>query len=135
MKKGSILGHIVWLSVIFAALGTASFKFYVFWTIQWLDSALHLFGGFLGALIVVYLLQKAGISPRTLPRKMFLLAFVVISVFAVGVVWELWEIFVGFTDPFVLAEQVDTILDLVMDSIGSVIGFLYYDKRLRARAE
>lgn len=135
MKKGTILGHIIWLSVVFAVVGAASFKFNIFWTIPWLDSALHVFGGFLGALIVVYLLQKAGISPRTLPRKMFLLTFVVISVFAVGVAWELWEIFVGFTDPFVLAEQVDTVSDLVMDIIGSIIGFAYYDKRLRTRAE
>jgi membrane associated rhomboid family serine protease len=96
---------------------------------------MHLFGGFLGTLIVVYVLQKVGISPRTLPRKMFLLAFVVISVFAIGVVWELWEIFIGFTDPFDKMVQVDTIIDLVIGIIGSLVAFIFYDKRLRTKAE
>lgn len=135
MKSKTILGHIAMLSAVFAVLGVASFRFNIFWTIPWLDSALHLFGGFIGALIVIYLLHVAGISPRKRSRKMFLLAFVIVSVFAVGTAWELWEVFVGFTDPFVHSEQVDTVWDLVMDSIGSIIGFAYYDKKLRARAE
>jgi hypothetical protein len=135
MKKGTILGHIALLSALFAGMHIVALKMSLYWTTDWLDSIMHIFGGFLGTLIVVYILQKVGISPRTLPRKMFLLAFVVISVFAVGVVWELWEIFTGWTDPFVYSEQVDTVSDLVMDIIGSLIGFMYYDKRLRTKAE
>lgn len=135
MKKNTILGHIALLSAVFAGLHIMALNLSLYWTTDWLDLVMHFFGGFLGTLIVVYVLQKVGISPRTLPRKMFLLAFVVISVFAVGVVWELWEIFVGFTDPFDKVDQVDTVIDLVMDIIGSVVGFIYYDKRLRTKAE
>ena len=135
MKKNTILGHIALLSMVFATAHIVALKLSLYWTTGWFDLAMHLFGGFLGTLIVVYVLQKVGISPRTLPRKMFLLAFVVISVFAVGVVWELWEIFVGFTDPFDKADQVDTVIDLVMDIIGAIIAFVYYDKRLRTKAE
>ncbi len=135
MKKGTILGHIALLSVLFAGLHITALKLSLYWTTEWFDSCMHIFGGFLGSLIVVYILQALGISPRTLPRKMFLMAFVIMSVFAVGVVWELWEIFIGWTDPFIKSEQVDTISDLVMDIIGSVIGFIYYDKRLRVKAE
>ncbi len=135
MKKNTILGHIALLSILFAGMHAVALKFSLYWTTDWLDLVMHLFGGFLGTLIVVYVLQKVGISPRTLPRKMFLLAFVVISVFAVGVVWELWEIFVGFTDPFDKTNQIDTIIDLVMDIIGALIAFVYYDKRLRSKAE
>lgn len=135
MKRGRILGHIALLSAIFALSHAVALKLSLYWTVGWADTIMHFFGGFLGTLIVVYMLQKAGISPRTLPRKMFLLTFVVVCVFAVGVVWELWEIFVHFTDPFVRSEQIDTIMDLVMDTIGSVVGFVYYDKKLRVHGE
>ncbi len=135
MKKNTILGHIALLSALFAGLHIIALKLSLYWTTDWFDTFMHIFGGFLGALIVFYVLQKAGFSPRTLPRKMFLVTFVIVSVFAVGVVWELWEIFVGFTDPFVKSEQMDTISDLVMDIIGSIAGFVYYDKRLRSKEE
>jgi hypothetical protein len=135
MRKNMILSHIALLSMVFATAHVVALKLSLYWTTGWFDLVMHLFGGFLGTLIVVYVLQKVGISPRTLPRKMFLLAFVVISVFAIGVVWELWEIFIGFTDPFDKMVQVDTIIDLVIGIIGSLVAFIFYDKRLRTKAE
>lgn len=106
-------------------------KFFIYWTVEGYDSVMHAFGGFIGSLLVIYTLQKIGISPQSLPKKIILLLFVMISVIAVGSIWELWEIFVGFTDPF--TDVIDTISDLIMDTIGSVIGFIYYDKKLRSK--
>ena len=106
-------------------------KFSIYWTVEGYDSVMHAFGGFIGSLIVIYVLQKIGISPQSLPKKIILFLFVVVSVIAVGSIWELWEIFVGFTDPF--TDLIDTISDLVMDTIGSIIGFIYYDKKLRSK--
>lgn len=106
-------------------------KFSIYWTVEGYDSVMHAFGGFIGSLMVIYVLQKIGISPQSLPKKIILFLFVVISVIAVGSIWELWEIFVGFTDPF--TDLVDTISDLIMDTIGSIIGFIYYDKKLRSK--
>jgi uncharacterized membrane protein YjdF len=106
-------------------------NFSIYWSVEGYDSVMHAFGGFIGALLVIYTLQKIGISPQSLPKKIILLLFVMISVVAVGSIWELWEIFVGFTDPF--TDLVDTISDLIMDTLGSIIGFIYYDKKLRTK--
>ena len=106
-------------------------KLSIYWTVEGYDSLMHAFGGFIGALMVIYTLQKIGISPQSLPKKIILLLFVMISVIAVGSIWELWEVFVGFTDPF--TDVLDTISDLVMDTIGSIIGFIYYDKKLKSK--
>lgn len=106
-------------------------NFSIYWTVEGYDSIMHAFGGFIGALLVIYTLQKIGISPQSLPKKIILLLFVVISVIAVGSIWELWEIFVGFTDPF--TDMLDTISDLIMDTLGSIIGFIYYDKKLKSK--
>jgi len=94
---------------------------------------MHTFGGVLGALLVLYVTMLIGIKPQKLSRKILLFLFVVVSVIAVGAIWELWEIFVGFTDPF--TDIVDTISDLVMDTIGALIGFIYYEKRIRTKSE
>lgn len=114
-----LIGHLVAL------------KFSIYWTVEGYDSVMHAFGGFIGSLMVIYVLQKIGISPQSLPKKIILFLFVIVSVIAVGSIWELWEIFVGFTDPF--TDAVDTISDLIMDTIGSIIGFIYYDKKLRSK--
>lgn len=115
--------------LLFAHL--VALKLSIYWTVEGYDSLMHAFGGFIGALMVIYTLQKIGISPQSLPKKIILLLFVMISVIAVGSIWELWEVFVGFTDPF--TDVLDTISDLVMDTIGSIIGFIYYDKKLKSK--
>jgi hypothetical protein len=131
MKKYPILMQLVLFCSILLIGHLIALKFSIYWTVEGYDSVMHAFGGFIGSLIVIYVLQKIGISPQSLPKKIILFLFVVVSVIAVGSIWELWEIFVGFTDPF--TDLIDTISDLVMDTIGSIIGFIYYDKKLRSK--
>lgn len=131
MKKYPIVSRLLLFCLIFALAHKIALYFSIYWTMEGYDSIMHAFGGFIGALLVIYTLQKIGISPQTLPKKIILLLFVMISVIAVGSIWELWEIFVGFTDPF--TDLLDTISDLIMDTIGAVIGFVYYDKKLRSK--
>lgn len=133
MKKYPILYRLVFFTLIFAIAHRVALYFSIYWTTEGFDSFMHAFGGFIGALMVIYVLQKMGISPQTIPKKIILLLFVMVSVVAVGSIWELWEIFVGFTDP--ITDVLDTISDLIMDTIGSVIGFIYYDKRLKSKNE
>lgn len=131
MKKHPILSQLVLFSIVFALAHKIALYFSIYWTVEGYDSVMHTFGGFIGALLVIYVLEKIGISPQTALKKIILLLFVMVSVVAVGSIWELWEIFVGFTDPF--TDMIDTISDLVMDTIGSIIGFIYYDKKLKLK--
>lgn len=133
MKKHSILAHIGLLSIIFAVTHKVALNFSLYWTTSWFDIIMHTFGGLIGSLLVIYVLQKIGIQGKTLPRKILVILFVIVSVVAVGAIWELWEIFVGMTDPF--TDTLDTISDLIMDTVGACIGFIYYDKRLKHKAE
>lgn len=133
MQKHPILYRLVIFSLIFAIAHKIALYFSIYWTVEGYDSVMHMFGGFIGSLLVIYVLQKIGISPQATFKKIILLLFVMVSVIAVGSIWELWEIFVGFTDPF--TDVLDTISDLIMDTIGSVIGFIYYDKKLKPKTE
>jgi hypothetical protein len=129
--KHQILFRIAFFSALLLIAHIFALKFSIYWTVEGYDSVMHAFGGFIGSLMVIYTLQKIGISPQTISKKVILLLFVMVSVIAVGSIWELWEIFVGFTDPF--TDLVDTISDLIMDTIGSIVGFIYYDKKLRPK--
>jgi hypothetical protein len=131
MKNHPILTHILVLSAVFAISHIYALYFSLYWTTAWFDVYMHFFGGVLGVLMTIYFLYKIGISPSTIPQKIFLFLFVVISVFAVAVVWELWEIYVGFIDPFL--DFKDSIADLILGTFGAIIGFIYYDKKLRSK--
>jgi uncharacterized membrane protein YeaQ/YmgE (transglycosylase-associated protein family) len=131
MKKHPILSKILILSTIFLLSHVYALHFALYWTTNWFDIYMHTFGGLLGSFLVVYVLSKMGISPATFSHKLFLFLFVIISVFAVAVVWELWEIYVGFIDPF--EDFVDSIVDIIMGIIGAIIGFIYYDKKFRTK--
>lgn len=131
MKKHPILFRIMFFSALLLIGHIIALQFSIYWTTEGYDSMMHAFGGFIGALMVIYTLQKIGVSPQTLPKKIILLLFVTVSVIAVGSIWELWEIFVGFTDPF--TDFADTISDLIMDTLGAIIGFIYYDKKLKSK--
>lgn len=132
MKKHPILYRIALFSALLLVAHLVALRFSIYWTFEGYDSVMHAFGGFIGALMVFYFLQKIGISPQSIPKRIILFLFICVSVIAVGALWELWEIFVGFTDPF--TDLLDTISDLIMDTIGAVLGFLYYDKRLKSKA-
>ncbi len=131
MKKHSLLVQIGVFSILFALFHKTALVLSLYWTTAWADIIMHGFGGFLGALLVLYVLQKIGIMPQSLSRKVLVFLFTVVAVIAVGAIWELWEIFVGFTDPF--TDLGDTILDLIMDTIGAITGYLYYEKRFRTK--
>lgn len=128
-KKHPILTHIFLLSIPFAISHIIALQFSLYWTTEWFDIYMHAFGGFLGSMMVIYFLYKIGISPQSIPQKIFLLMFVFVSVLAVASLWELWEIYVGFIDPF--KDFVDSIIDLIMGVLGAITGFLYYDKKIR----
>lgn len=131
MKKHPILSTILFLSVIFSISHILALHFSLYWTTDWFDIYMHFFGGFLGSWMVIYVLAKMGISPQTFSHKLFLFLFVVVSVFAVAVAWELWEIYVGFIDPF--KDFIDSMIDLVMGVTGAIIGFIYYDKKFKTK--
>lgn len=129
MKKHSALLQIVLFSVAFVLADRVATSLSLYWTNSWTDIVMHGFGGFVGALLVLFVLAKVGISPQTFSRKVLVFLFTIVSVLAVGSIWELWEIFIGLTNPF--TDVGDTVLDLIMDTIGAVIGFVYYEKRLK----
>ncbi len=124
--------QIIILTFIFAAqyLGELNSYYYKFW---WWDSMLHTFSGvilgFSGILLVYILNRMEDVDVYLSPFFVALFAFA--FAVAVGALWEIFEF--SMDSIFGLNMQksglVDTMWDLIVDSIGAIIaasyGYLY----------
>ena len=127
-NKKSLLLEILIFSVILAFLHYLAITFFLYWTIEWFDILMHFLGGFVLALIAMFLFYTSGYMDFPKDHIGSIFAMTISFVLLIGLVWELWELFIGFTD--VLEDQGDTLLDLIMDTIGGIIAFSYGKKKI-----
>lgn len=117
IKEIFTLGIVVLLAHFFAL------KSYLYWTVEWFDILMHFLGGLLIGLIIISFLNRIHREESLINKKLLIIS-IILGVLAVGLGWELWEIFVGFTD--IVSDRVDTFVDLVMDLFGGVVAIGYY---------
>lgn len=126
--KKPIFAEIAVLAVAIAFLHMAATYLRLYWTTEWFDILMHFLGGLFIGLCILFICFISGYL--SLPKEnLFLVHGLTIGfVLIVGLVWELWEIFVGLTDVF--TDQGDTILDVVMDTLGALAAIWYIRQRL-----
>jgi hypothetical protein len=106
MRRVHILFFTLVIASVLAIMQQYALEYYLYWVYWWFDVVMHAIGGFVIGLFV----YAAGY--RTLLR-------LVLAVIVVGIVWELFEYVIGvmtYEDDVLF----DTILDLVMDTIGAL---------------
>ncbi len=86
-----------------------------FWKYSWYDTMLHCLGGVSAGVGVAWLLT--GINKE----KSF--TAVLLGVLCIGIVWEIFEIVVGF--PREVNYALDTTMDIIMDLAGGVIATIF----------
>ncbi len=116
------------LSIVIAILHYISLKLYLYWTVSWFDILMHFLGGFLIAIFAIFILYSFSDFENLKKHKIFVWSLILILTLSVGLTWELWEIFVGFTNT--LKDLGDTVLDLIMDLIGAFFAIIYSRKKL-----
>lgn len=121
--KFILVKEIILVGFLVLILHYLALKLYLYWTIDWFDIGMHLLGGFLIGLIVISFIRRIHDGEEIL-NKLLLFISVIFAVLTVALSWELWEIFVGFTD--VLKDRVDTIVDIIMGLLGGVFSIFYY---------
>lgn len=117
-----LIKEIIGLGILISLLNYLAIQLFLYWTTDWFDILMHFLGGLLIGLIVISVIKRFAEGDNL--NKNLLYLSVILGVLVVGLGWELWEIFVGFTD--VITDQTDTILDLIMDLIGSIGAVFYY---------
>lgn len=116
------------LSIIISFLHYSALVLFLYWTVSWFDSMMHFLGGLLIGLIIsfIFYIYEWEAFPKN--NKVQVLIITLGGVLVIGLTWELWELFVGFTD--IVKDQTDTLLDIIMDLIGGGMAFLYAKKYL-----
>lgn len=106
-------------ALVLAVTHYLAIEFFLYWRYLWFDMVTHTLGG---ATVALGLFSLKDFWPK-MPAFFLRLFPVVIFVFLVAIVWEVFEIWAGIsmTEPNYLA---DTALDLVLGILGGAIGFV-----------
>jgi len=100
--------------LLVAMVHLSALQWFLYWYYPWLDLFTHFLGGLWVALASAWILSYAGRTPSFL--------VLILAAMVIGVGWELFESFAGVPKEANFA--FDTSLDLIMDFIGGVSGFL-----------
>lgn len=125
MTRNGLLTGIAFLAAAIAFTHAAAINLYLYWMLEWFDSAVHFAGGALIALIALWLIFLSQYVP---PREESVRAAVLWSlsaVLAVGVLWEIFEVVAGVS----VSEAdyaLDTAMDLGVDVAGALVASVFY---------
>lgn len=125
MIRKPLFRELFYLLFVVAVLNLLAIKFYLYWSLSEFDSLVHFLGGAWVAMLFLWLYFYSGFfAPPNRKLKNFLLISI-LSVIFVGILWEMFELFVGATDVSDLEYPFDTSLDIVMDTLGAISACLY----------
>lgn len=95
--------------------------YYIFW---YFDMPMHLIGGMTVSFLLVYIFYSKISSEEKFPVFRLL-----ISVFIIGFVWELYEQIVSVLISHNPQIYLDSISDLFFDLAGGIVGLLYITRK------
>src|SRR3989344_7365145 len=122
MRKYSILYTAFVLIALLAVVNFFALSFYLYWTIWWLDNAVHFLGGFSLGFFMLYIFSESGFFGNNLSfSKAIFLSFV--AVMMAGGAWEVFEYANGLTDS-VENYALDVVHDLLFDALGAIFTLL-----------
>jgi len=125
--KKPLLAESLVISGAILILHLLALNLFLYWTVEWFDILMHFLGGLFIGIFSSYVLFGSGLF-KIKSHAVILFIVVMASVLVVGLTWELWELFAGLSS--VLRDQFDTVLDLVMDTLGGLVAFYYVKKKL-----
>jgi len=118
-----LLFEIFFIGIVVAVFHKIALSLELYWTVFWFDILMHFLGGALIALIALFFIYDKHFFNFEVKNKFIIFSIAVTSTLIVGLSWELWELYVGFTD--IHLDKFDTILDLIMDFLGSLAVYFY----------
>lgn len=105
--------------VLFFIVNILARAFSLYWVYPWFDTPMHVLGG---AVVALAFHSMPSIVAR-IPRKNRTFLITLACVMSVGVMWEVFEYAVGYQRE---VEYIfDTVVDLLGDAFGGLIGFYF----------
>ena len=116
----SPFGLVAALMILVAAMHRLALANHYYWAIWWYDIIMHFLGGFLTILILLWIDRWRGTALTGTFTQIFLWIMVV------GLAWEIYELFFGLTFIDARGYRFDTVLDLIMNTIGASIAYFLF---------
>lgn len=118
-NRKQLLHSLLPLSILLSLLNFTALKFHLYWTTWWMDVINHFLGGVIITIIffVICLFADADFNPKKYFPKLILFAI------AIGVLWEVFEVYFGLTFVDRQGYWQDTTLDMVMDMVGMFVTY------------
>ncbi len=110
------------VGALIGILHVTALQYYLYWQLPWFDIPLHFLCGIFSGLAVATFYFHWFKSVET-DRRLFFIA-VMVGVFAIGVLWEFFEMYAGLTFMYEPGFWGDTLLDLVFDLSGAFVSYI-----------
>ena len=126
--------ELIFCSIAVLFFHVMALEYYLYWNIDWFDIFMHFLGGATMGFLALYSFFTSGYIPKIVEQKnnlVIVFCLVILFTLVVGLTWELWELFVGFSD--ILEDKGDAILDLIMDTLGAIAVFFYAKNKLKIK--
>jgi len=131
MRKKLLFFNLI-LAFIVSFLNKLALDNFLYWKFWWYDIMMHFLGGLVIGAIALWAFYFFDYF-KNLNKSFLNIVFISVSVvLIIGVGWEIFEVLVDpgyFREGYVF----DTILDLIMDTLGAIIGGVIYYKFLNSK--
>ncbi len=129
MSRDYLLRVLAVLVCVIAVMHLLAISFHLYWTFWWYDIILHFLGGVFIGLLSLWLRFFSGYfgTPR-IPARTRVFYFVGVSVLTIGIGWEVFERVLGHTWS-VEGYWLDTILDVILDFLGGIVAFKFFNRK------
>lgn len=113
----------LFFSIVLLILNALAIKFHLYFTTWWADNINHFLGGAIFALVFynfsLYINHQKDFS------KIKRNALIIFSILIIGIFWEVFEWYFELTFVSDADYWSDTILDVIMDTIGGILMLKY----------
>lgn len=111
---------------VIAALHLSALQFYLYWRLWWFDILTHFLGGFWVSMSFLWLFFQFGFANIMKNGKNNNLKVALLSSFAVGIAWEVFEYYFGITFIGAPGYAFDTVKDISFDIIGGFAAYRFF---------
>lgn len=123
--KERVLRSVLVVIILITIFHVVASRFYLYDELWWVDIVMHFLGGLWVVLFSLWTLFFSGFFSFNLKKSKKTFLTVAVSVaLIIGIIWEIFEFQTGITflGP---GYWEDTILDLVMDTLGGLVSAFY----------
>ena len=123
--KQPLFIEVLSLTIVVAIIHWIASIYYFYYLVPNLDILMHFLGGLLIGLIILSLLFVRRLFGFAHTHHGVVITTTLFGVLLIGLGWELFEVFFDMT-AITRIDLFDTLLDLVMDSIGGGVSLWWY---------